>query len=250
MKRRDFIQKTGLVTAGASIVTISACNAPNPSEKEANSPDVRSVDNQFKAYELPALSYAHSALEPMIDEKTMTIHHERHHAGYVKKLNAALESYPNAGQDLDLLLTGLSESESDLGVRNNGGGHYNHSLFWRVMTPGKANEPMGELADALNSHFGSVEGFKKEFGQAAATVFGSGWAWLCVDDKDELFITSTPNQDNPLMKGLVENPGRPILGIDVWEHAYYLKYQNKRKDYIQAFTDLINWEVVSSNLKG
>ncbi|NNK80151.1 MAG: superoxide dismutase [Flavobacteriales bacterium] len=201
------------------------------------------------AFELPVLPYSYEALEPMIDVQTMTIHHSKHHAGYVKKLNAALSEHSLAGEDLKSILSAVKDEDGDIGVRNNGGGHFNHSLFWEVMKPGGGDAPQGPLADAIKSHFSSIDGFKDEFGKAAASVFGSGWAWLCVSDNDELFVTSTPNQDNPLMKNVVEKVGRPILGIDVWEHAYYLKYQNRRKEYIGNFMELINWDVVSSNLK-
>lgn len=249
MKRRDFIQKTGIVAAGASIVSLSACSSAGTDAENSSEEVKETVKKVFTPFELPALPYAYEALEPMIDTRTMTIHHDKHHAGYVKKLNAALESHSLAGEDLETILASIRDEDGDIGVRNNGGGHYNHSLFWEVMKPGGANEPTGSLAEAIDSNFYSLEGFQDEFADAAATVFGSGWAWLCVDDKNELFVTATPNQDNPMMKNIAGRTGRPILGIDVWEHAYYLKYQNRRKEYIQSFMQLINWDVVSSNLK-
>ncbi|MCF8242763.1 MAG: superoxide dismutase [Melioribacteraceae bacterium] len=192
-------------------------------------------------FELPALPYAFDALEPHIDARTMEIHHGKHHAGYVSKLNAAVEGTDLEGKSLEDLMKDVSKYST--AVRNNGGGHYNHSLFWSVMGPNKGGEPTGELAEAINSTFGSFEKFKEEFSNAAATRFGSGWAWLIVQDGN-LAVTSTPNQDNPLMD-LVDKNGTPILGIDVWEHAYYLKYQNKRPDYISAFWNVINWDEVA-----
>jgi Fe-Mn family superoxide dismutase len=250
MKRRAFIKKSSVAAAGAGLVGLSACSSAGEEKKAATDKEVEEVVKKvFTPFELPALPYAYEALEPHIDARTMTIHHDKHHAGYVKKLNAALESHPLAGEDLNAMLAALKDDDADTGVRNNGGGHYNHSLFWKVMSPGGGEAPSGELADAINAHFGSLEKFQEEFSKAAATQFGSGWAWLCVNDKNELFVTSTPNQDNPLMTNLVEHSGRPILGIDVWEHAYYLKYQNKRTEYISAFNQVVNWDVVANNLK-
>lgn len=248
MKRRDFIQKTTLVAAGASMVSLASCGASEEGASKAAQVQ-ETVKKVFTPFELPPLPYAYEALEPMIDTQTMTIHHDKHHAGYVKKLNAALEGHPLAGDDLQTLLSSVTDEDSDTGVRNNAGGHYNHSLFWNVMSPGGASAPQGELADAINAQFNSLESFQETFAKAAATVFGSGWAWLCVNEKNELFVTATPNQDNPLMKNISDNLGRPILGIDVWEHAYYLNYQNRRTDYIDSFMKLINWDTVAANLK-
>ncbi|MBV6641307.1 MAG: superoxide dismutase [Cyclobacteriaceae bacterium] len=192
------------------------------------------------AFELPDLPYAHNALEPHIDAKTMEIHHGKHHAAYVSKLNAAIESTPMAGKSLDELM----KNHSDVGaVRNNGGGHWNHTLFWTIMSPKGGGAPSGDLAAAIDSAFGSFDKFKDEFSNAAATRFGSGWAWLCVEG-GKLSVCSTPNQDNPLMPGSGCN-GTPILGLDVWEHAYYLNYQNRRPDYITAFFNVINWDEVA-----
>lgn len=195
------------------------------------------------AFELPNLDYAHDALEPHIDAKTMEIHHGKHHAGYTSKLNAALEGTDLAGKSIEEILAGLDLKNG--AVRNNGGGFYNHRLFWKVMSPNGGGAPSGELADAINSSFGSLEGFKEKFANAAATQFGSGWAWLCVHKGGKLDVCGTPNQDNPLMPG-VGCGGHPILGIDVWEHAYYLNYQNRRPDYISAFWNVINWDEVSA----
>ncbi|MEQ8338032.1 MAG: superoxide dismutase [Cyclobacteriaceae bacterium] len=192
------------------------------------------------AFELPDLPYAHNALEPHIDAKTMEIHHGKHHAAYVSKLNAAIEGTPMAGKSLDDLM----KNHSDVGaVRNNGGGHWNHSLFWTIMSPKGGGTPSGDLASAIDSAFGSFDKFKEEFSNAAATRFGSGWAWLCVEG-GKLSVCSTPNQDNPLMPGSGCN-GTPILGLDVWEHAYYLNYQNRRPDYINAFFNVIDWDAVA-----
>jgi superoxide dismutase, Fe-Mn family len=193
-------------------------------------------------FELPALPYAHDALEPYIDKMTMEIHHGKHHAGYVNNLNKAVEGTALEGKSLDELLKGVSKHP--VAVRNNGGGHYNHSLFWTVMKKGGGGKPSGNLSNAIDSTFGSFDEFKKQFSNAAATRFGSGWAWLIVQN-GKLAICSTPNQDNPLMD-VSESKGTPILGLDVWEHAYYLKYQNKRPDYIENWYNLINWDEVAS----
>jgi Fe-Mn family superoxide dismutase len=194
------------------------------------------------AFTLPELGYAHDALEPNIDARTMEIHHGKHHAGYTSKLNAAVEGTALEGQSIEEILANVSSAGG--AVRNNGGGYYNHCLFWEVMSPNGGGEPSGELADAINTAFGSFESFKTEFSNAAATRFGSGWAWLCVKDGG-LCVCSSPNQDNPLMD-ISECPGTPILGLDVWEHAYYLNYQNRRPDYIAAFFNVVDWSVVAS----
>ncbi|RUA34553.1 MAG: superoxide dismutase [Bacteroidetes bacterium] len=193
------------------------------------------------AFELPALPYAKDALEPHIDAKTMEIHHGKHHNGYVTKLNAAVEGTDMEGKSLEELLKNNSDNNA---VRNNGGGHYNHSLFWTVMSPDGGGEPSGALADAINAAYGSFDKFKEEFSNAAATRFGSGWAWLCVHSGGKVEVCSSPNQDNPIMPN-VGCGGTPILGLDVWEHAYYLNYQNRRPDYISAFFNVINWDEVS-----
>ena len=192
-------------------------------------------------FELPALPYAANALEPHIDEQTMNIHHGKHHNTYVTNLNAALEGHDDlSSKSLEELLSNLDAVPESIrtAVRNNGGGHANHSLFWQILSPNGGGAPKGELADAINSKFGSYDKFKEEFSNAAKGRFGSGWAWLVVNN-GELEITSTPNQDTPLMEGKT-----PILGLDVWEHAYYLKYQNRRPDYIAAFWNIVNWDEV------
>ena len=192
------------------------------------------------AFELPQLGYAHDALEPHIDARTMEIHHTKHHAGYTAKLNAAVDGTAMEGKSIEALLA----DHSDLGaIRNNGGGYYNHCMFWEIMSPNGSGAPTGELAAAIETAFGSLDAMKDQFNAAAATRFGSGWAWLCVNS-GKLEICSSANQDNPLMPG-VGCGGHPIMGLDVWEHAYYLNYQNRRPDYISAFWSVINWEVVA-----
>jgi Fe-Mn family superoxide dismutase len=197
------------------------------------------------AFELPNLPYAHDALEPHIDAKTMEIHHGKHHGGYVAKLNGAVEGTEMEGKSLEELLRQHSDNAA---VRNNGGGHFNHSLFWTVMSPNGGGEPTGALADAITGAFGSFDGFKEAFSNAAATRFGSGWAWLCVQKGGKVEVCSSANQDNPVMPG-IGCGGTPILGLDVWEHAYYLNYQNRRPDYITAFFNVINWEEVSKRFE-
>lgn len=198
------------------------------------------------AFELPALPYATDALEPHIDKQTMEIHHGKHHQAYVTNLNKALEGKPEAGQSIDEIIKNISKFPP--AVRNNGGGHFNHSLFWEVIGPNKGGEPKGDLADAINAAFGSFADFKTKFAEAGATRFGSGWAWLSVGADKKLVVSSTPNQDNPLMD-IAEVKGTPILGMDVWEHAYYLKYQNRRPDYIAAFWNVVNWDAVAERFK-
>jgi Fe-Mn family superoxide dismutase len=195
------------------------------------------------AFELPTLPYAFDALEPHIDAKTMEIHHGKHHQGYTNNLNAAIEGTDLEGKTIENILTNLDMDNK--AVRNNGGGFYNHSLFWSVMSPNGGGNPSGDLATAIDSAFGSFEAFKNKFSDAAKGQFGSGWAWLCVKSDGTLDVCGTPNQDNSLMPG-VGCGGTPILGLDVWEHAYYLNYQNRRPDYVEAFFKVINWEEVSS----
>ncbi|MCJ7843419.1 superoxide dismutase SodA [Lederbergia sp. NSJ-179] len=193
------------------------------------------------AYELPQLPYGYDALEPHIDKETMNIHHTKHHNTYVTNLNKALEGHEDlASKSVEDLIAGIDSVPESIrtAVRNNGGGHANHSLFWTLMSPDGGGEPTGSLAEAINSKFGSFDKFKEEFQAAGAGRFGSGWAWLVVNN-GELEITSTPNQDNPLMEGK-----KPILGLDVWEHAYYLKYQNRRPEYMSAFWNVVNWDAV------
>ncbi|MFP4556164.1 MAG: superoxide dismutase [Bacteroidales bacterium] len=192
------------------------------------------------SFELPKLPYNYDALEPYIDAMTMEIHHSKHHGGYTTKLNSAIEGTPLAGKPIEEILKNISKHP--VGVRNNGGGYYNHNLFWENMSPNAGGKPSGELAKAIDRHFGSFDDFKEKFSQAAATRFGSGWAWL-IERQGELVITSTPNQDNPLMD-VAEVKGHPLLALDVWEHAYYLKYQNRRPDYIENFWNVVNWKEI------
>ena len=195
------------------------------------------------SFELPKLSYAYDALEPHVDARTMEIHHSKHHQGYTNNLNAAIAGTDLEGKSISEILGACADKPA---VRNNGGGFYNHTLFWEVMSPNGGGAPSGDLASAIDSAFGSFEGFKDVFSKAAATRFGSGWAWLCVTD-GKLEVCSTPNQDNPLMG--VGCSGTPILALDVWEHAYYLNYQNRRPDYIKAFFEVVDWSVVSEKFQ-
>ncbi|MDX6627181.1 MAG: superoxide dismutase, Fe-Mn family [Solirubrobacterales bacterium] len=199
------------------------------------------------AYEVPDLPYPYDALEPHIDEATMRVHHDKHHQAYVDKANAALEGSEWADKDVEEVLQNLSSLPQDkqAAVRNNGGGHYNHSLFWQMMSPDGGGEPSGELAEAINSAFGSFDAFKEEFKNAGIARFGSGWAWLVKDSSGGLAVVSTPNQDSPISDGQT-----PLLGADVWEHAYYLKYQNKRPEYLDAFWNVVSWDYVAGAYAG
>ena len=197
------------------------------------------------AFELPQLPYAYDALEPHIDARTMEIHHSKHHAGYTSKLNAAVGGTELEGKDVETLLRDHSDNGA---VRNNGGGFWNHNLFWACMSPNGGGQPSGALGEAIDRDFGSFDAFKDAFAKAAATRFGSGWAWLCVND-GKLEVCSSANQDNPLMPG-VGCGGHPILGLDVWEHAYYLNYQNRRPDYINAFFEVVDWNAVGARFNG
>lgn len=197
------------------------------------------------AFELPKLSFSYDSLEPYIDAQTMEIHHSKHHAAYVANLNKSLELHPDFAQkELEELLKDLDSLPSDIktSVQNNGGGHYNHSFFWKLLTPTKGTAPEDGFAETLNKTYGSLENFKMEFGKAAMGRFGSGWAWLFIDRNNNLNIASTPNQDTPISQGY-----KPLLALDVWEHAYYLKYQNRRADYVNAFWNVVDWHQVSTN---
>mgnify|MGYP004703341155 CR=1 FL=1 len=198
------------------------------------------------AFELPKLNYDYAALEPHIDARTMEIHHTKHHGAYTSNLNAALQGTAWEGKTIEEIMAGISGLP--VAVRNNGGGYYNHNLYWDILTPGGSKEPSGVLLEALNNSFGSVASFKEAFVKAALTRFGSGWAWL-LQSENKLVVSSTPNQDNPLMD-VAEVKGTPLLGIDVWEHAYYLNYQNRRPDYVEALWNLINWDEVTRRFKG
>jgi Fe-Mn family superoxide dismutase len=196
------------------------------------------------AFQLPTLNYAYDALEPHVDARTMEIHHSKHHQAYVNNLNAALEGTDGASLSIEDIVKNISKY--GMPVRNNGGGHWNHSFFWSILSPNGGGNPTGALGDKINEQFGSFEAMKEEFNKAATTRFGSGWAWLCKKADGSLCICSTPNQDNPLMD-IAECPGTPIIGLDVWEHAYYLHYQNRRPDYIAAFWNVVDWNKASAN---
>jgi superoxide dismutase, Fe-Mn family len=240
--RRDFLATGSLAVAGGVFgvggLTVGA-------RGEAVVPEAGAIFSV--PLQLPGLPYAYDALEPEIDAMTMEIHHSRHHAAYANNLASALIRYPRyEAHALEELLADIPALPTDIqvSVRNNGGGHWNHSLFWEIMTPDGAGQPHGAVAAAIDEEFGDFASMQEQFGRAAATRFGSGWAWLLVDAQGRLQISSTPNQDNPLMHGLVDVTGIPVLGLDVWEHAYYLLYQNRRADYVRAWWELVNWEKV------
>jgi len=232
MHKRTFLKQSGLL-AGAAILFPSGWTSVLAQTRLFSSKE---------PFKLPELGYAYDALEPHIDARTMEIHHTKHHAGYVRKLNAAVNGTPYAELPLRQLMRRLAPS--DTALRNNGGGHYNHSLFWKTLIPATDSVPTPALGGAIQKHFGRMDVLKEAMLQAAKTRFGSGWAWLAVDAEGGLFVTSTANQDNPMMKQVADQPGYPILGIDVWEHAYYLKYQNRRGDYLEAVWNAINWGAV------
>ena len=212
--------------------------------KKINFTFVKTYKNKIMAFELPKLNYSYDSLEPHIDSKTMEIHHGKHHAGYTNNLNNAISGSELENHSIEEILKNLNMDNSAL--RNNAGGYYNHNLFWNILSPNGSGKPNGNLLESINQNFESFENFKNEFSKAAATRFGSGWAWLCIHENGKLEICSTANQDNPLMPG-IGCGGFPILAIDVWEHAYYLNYQNRRPDYINAFFNLINWDQVNES---
>src|SRR4030042_94527 len=236
MNKREFLKKTTLLALGGAAIT-------RISGKTMGSTILLPGQGEPKEYLLPDLPYAYDALEPHIDAMTMQIHHDKHHAAYTKNFNAAVQDAGIADMDIKDIFQNVSKYP--VGVRNNGGGYYNHKLYWTAMSPDGGGIPKGELLKAIEMTFGSFDSFKEKFSNAATTRFGSGWAWLVYSD-GKLVVTSTPNQDNPLMD-IAEVKGQPLLIIDVWEHAYYLKYQNRRPDYIAAFWNVINWEFVSEN---
>lgn len=233
MQRRKFLYALGTIPIVSALGKVDN-NIQNISNK------IRSEKTMAK-FELPKLPYSYDALEPYIDKMTMEIHYTKHHNAYVTNLNKAVEGTELEGKSLEQLFTTISKAPA--AVRNNGGGHWNHSLFWTLMKQNGGGQPSGKLAEAINSAFGSFDDFKTKFSTAAATRFGSGWAWLIVQD-GKLAVTSTPNQDNPLMD-VAEVKGTPVLGLDVWEHAYYLKYQNRRPEYIEHWWNVVNWDKVS-----
>jgi Fe-Mn family superoxide dismutase len=240
MKRRNFLLAAGLfpLTAAANKVSvISNTFSKNIIERSSN---------KMAKFELPKLKYSFNALEPYIDAMTMEIHHDKHHGGYVNNLNKAVEGTDMEKLSLEDILK--SVSKHPVAVRNNGGGHYNHSMFWLIMKPNGGGKPSGVLASAIDKQFGSFDDFKKQFSDAAAKRFGSGWAWLILKSDGKLEITSTPNQDNPLMD-VADVKGFPVFGLDVWEHAYYLKYQNRRPEYITNFWNVVNWDEVANRFQ-
>lgn len=233
-----------VMCSGALVVVLAACAPKQAATQTPAAPTMEQVS--FIPFTLPELGYSYNALEPHIDAKTMEIHHTKHHAAYVNGLNTALNGkpYKDKASTLEDIIA-MVEPE-DAAVRNNAGGHWNHSMFWKWISPGGSKSPSDRMKQVITESFGSMEEFEKQFSDAAKSRFGSGWAWLAVDSNKKLFITSTPNQDNPLMKKIVAKTGTPILGLDVWEHAYYLNYQNRRPDYIMAFFGIINWDVVEA----
>jgi Fe-Mn family superoxide dismutase len=238
--RRNFI-KNSFLLAATGLVAPSLLKAD---KRIVNPLTEEELTDGSGTFTLPALPYEYKALEPYIDEQTMQIHHDKHHAAYVNNLNKAVDENKLTGVTLDEFVK--NASKYPVAVRNNGGGHWNHSFFWKIMKPSGGGVPSGKLADAINSSFTSLDAMKTKFNDAAAKRFGSGWAWLYVNKEGKLDIGSTPNQDNPLMD-LSDIKGTPVLGVDVWEHAYYLKYQNKRPDYVTAWWNLINWDEVAKN---
>ncbi len=247
MKKREFL-KTGTVLATGIVATsiLPSCKSDKGSDIVTKA---QSTDTAVASFSLPSLPYEYSALEPYIDVMTMEIHHSKHHAAYVNNLNSALSQNADFnGMAIERIMENITAEQANASIRNNGGGHYNHSLFWSIIGPAGSNSPGGQLADMLISEFGSVENFQEAFTKTAMSVFGSGWAWLSKDSQGKLFISKTANQDNPLMKNIIDAPGKPILGLDVWEHAYYLKYQNVRADYVRNFYKIINWDAVAARL--
>jgi Fe-Mn family superoxide dismutase len=235
MNKRDFLKTLSLI-GFASVTKFSfAGNPPVFTGKQ-------SLDNGFGGFKLPELGLGYDELEPHIDKRTMEIHYTKHHAAYVKNLNEATKGTELEGKDIESILSYVSPKDNAL--KNNGGGHYNHMLFWKILIPKSSKAPSGELLKAIETTFGSFDKFKELFSAEAKTRFGSGWAWLSVNSKKELFISSTQNQENPLMTKIVKEAGYPVLALDVWEHAYYLNYQNKRVDYISAFWNVVNWTEV------
>ncbi len=237
MNKRTFLKTGALLGVGGVFASVFPGRGFAAASKSF---DLKELSGEGP-YELPELPYAYDALEPYIDARTMEIHHTRHHAGYTRKLNAAVKGSRYEGAEIEKLFAAISQHP--VAIRNNGGGYWNHKLFWKCMSPDGGGKPEGELLSALEKHFGSFEDFVEKFSQAAGSRFGSGWAWLIARD-GRLMVTDTPNQDNPLMD-VAEVRGMPLLGLDVWEHAYYLNYQNRRGDYIKAFWNVVNWDYIS-----
>ncbi len=245
--RRKFLTTSAMSLGGFWLAANSSYQASAASQELKKDDHAQDGTHASAEFALPALGYATAALAPHIDEQTMQIHHGKHHAGYVRKLNAAIkEGNIHHHGKVDELISNLDAvpEAQRTAVRNNGGGHYNHTLFWEVMSPSGGGEPTGKLAEAVDKEFGSFTKLRETFSKAAGSQFGSGWAWLCLADNSALQVCSTANQDNPLMRGLVHVEGTPLLGLDVWEHAYYLNYQNRRGDYIEAWWNVVDWGAV------
>ena len=253
MKKRTFLKLTGAAGAGLLVAPFAGCG-PSGDAEGVTAPEATPEAGEqtgkrpkLKLHEQAPLGYAYDALAPVIDAETMELHYSKHHAGYVRNLNAAVRKAPEfEGLHIDELLGRLNESDAHVGLRNNGGGHFNHTLYWKLLTPGGASAPSGKFKAAIDEAFGSTANMLEALRTAGAKQFGSGWAWLIEQADGRLAVTSTPNQDNPLMTQIVEAPGRPIIGVDVWEHAYYLNYQNRRGDYLQAFTEVLNWDAAAA----
>ncbi|QCR23887.1 superoxide dismutase [Pontibacter sp. SGAir0037] len=242
MDKRQFLKRAALLGVASAAAPFSMLDTH--AKATLTSPEVPADEKQSAtAFTLPSLPYAYDALEPHIDKQTMQLHHDKHHQSYLDNLNKALkDSSKYANKSIEDIMRSISAN--DTAIRNNGGGYYNHSLFWKWLSPKGGGNPTGKLAQAINKDFGSFDAFKKKFDEAATTRFGSGWAWLVADKSGKLTVASTPNQDNPLMS-FADVKGTPVLGLDVWEHAYYLKYQNKRADYISAFWKVVNWQTAN-----
>jgi superoxide dismutase, Fe-Mn family len=241
MDKRKFLKLSSI--AGASVMVAPFIAVGEKNQDQYENKNVNKL--QLGAFVVPALGYAFDALEPHIDAMTMEIHHDKHHGAYVSKLNDAMNGSRFEGMTIEKIMSEVKEE--DKAIRNNAGGHYNHSLFWKIIMPGEDKMPTKKINQLIIEGFGSFEKFKEMFTEVAKQVFGSGWAWLAVDQNKKLFISTTPNQDNPLMSNIAKQQGTPILGLDVWEHAYYLKHQNKRIDYITDFFNIINWKQVELN---
>ncbi len=246
MNKRDFLKSSLYAGAGICLLPVlSFCEIRKPGEEENDSEPTGIANTDARGFLLPPLPYAYHALEPIIDRETMELHYSAHHTAYTKNLNEALKAYPQLQTgSIESLLHKLDGSEAQKSLRDNAGGYYNHLLFWKIMSPEGGGEAGGDLAKAIDTAFGSFAAFRKKFTEAAMSVFGSGWAWLCRSEDGKLFITKTPNQDSPLMQHIHDEYGYPLLGIDVWEHAYYLNYQNKRAEYVEGFFDIIHWKYV------
>ncbi len=245
MQKREFLKITGLSIAGMALANSLFADNLNDNFSAEN---ITNIAPSVAPFELPKLNYAFDALEPHIDKQTMEIHFSKHHQSYVTNLNKALEN--DVLKDKTLLEILGKVTAKQAAIRNNAGGHYNHTLYWETLSPNAQNMPTGALLETIKAQFGTVDALKEQLSKAGMERFGSGWAWLCMDKKKKLFVSSTPNQDNPLMKKLVKQQGTPLIGIDVWEHAYYLKHQNKRAEYLKNFFNVLDWAKVEKKFAG